>query len=130
MAEIREGSAPNFAPPVEEGMVFEFEDEKGEISQLEFLGLILHDEQRFGFFFPVDEDDPAGSSGEVLILEVTDLDEEGQPCEFELLDDEEIAAQIYDEFREATKDLYDLYQNKHFHARHITFAWINGLYNR
>lgn len=88
MAEIREGSAPNFAPPVEEGMVFEFEDEKGEISQLEFLGLILHDEQRFGFFFPVDEDDPAGSSGEVLILEVTDLDEEGQPCEFELLDDE------------------------------------------
>ena len=102
MAEIREGSAPNFAPPVEEGMVFEFEDEKGEISQLEFLGLILHD-----FFFPVDEDDPAGSSGEVLILEVTDLDEEGQPCEFELLDDEEIAAQIYDEFREATKDLYD-----------------------
>ena len=97
MAEIREGSAPNFAPPVEEGMVFEFEDEKGEISQLEFLG----------FFFPVDEDDPAGSSGEVLILEVTDLDEEGQPCEFELLDDEEIAAQIYDEFREATKDLYD-----------------------
>lgn len=107
MAEIREGSAPNFAPPVEEGMVFEFEDEKGEISQLEFLGLILHDEQRFGFFFPVDEDDSAGSSGEVLILEVTDLDEEGQPCEFELLDDEEIAAQIYDEFREATKDLYD-----------------------
>lgn len=107
MAEIREGSAPNFAPPVEEGMVFEFEDEKGEISQLEFLGLIFHDEQRFGFFFPVDGDDPAGSSGEVLILEVTDLDEEGQPCEFELLDDEEIAAQIYDEFREATKDLYD-----------------------
>ena len=42
-----------------------------------------------------------------MILEVTDLDEEGQPCEFELLDDEEIAAQIYDEFREATKDLYD-----------------------
>ena len=80
---------------------------EGQISQLEFLGLILHDEQRFGFFFPVDEDDPAGSSGEVLILEVTDLDEEGQPCEFELLDDEEIAAQIYDEFREATKDLYD-----------------------
>ena len=107
MAEIREGSAPNFAPPVEEGMVFEFEDEKGEISQLEFLGLILHDEQRFGLFFPVVEDDPAGSSGEVLMLEVTDLDEEGQPCEFELLDDEEIAAQIYDEFREATKDLYD-----------------------
>ena len=107
MAEIREGSAPNFAPPVEEGMVFEFEDEKGEISQLVFLGLILHDEQRFGFFYPVEEDDPAGSSGEVLILEVTDLDEEGQPCEFELLDDEEIAAQIYDEFREATKDLYD-----------------------
>lgn len=34
MAEIREGSNPNFAPPVQEGVVFEFADEKGEIEQL------------------------------------------------------------------------------------------------
>ena len=52
MAEIREGSAPNFAPPVQEGVVFEFQDEKGEIEQLEFLGLILHNDRRYGFFFP------------------------------------------------------------------------------
>ena len=27
---MREGSAPNFAPPVEEGTVFTFEDESGD----------------------------------------------------------------------------------------------------
>lgn len=106
MAEVRTGSAPNFAPPVEEGMVFEFEDEKGELCSLEFLGLLVHGEQRYGFFFPIDEDEQVGDSGEVLILEVTDVDEEGQPCEFELLDDEGVAQQIYAEFCEATKDLY------------------------
>lgn len=106
MAEIREGSAPNFAPPVQEGVVFEFEDEKGEVEQLEFLGLILHNDRRYGFFFPVDDAAPAGSSGEVLILEVTDLDEEGQPASFELLVDENIAQEVYAAFVEATKDIY------------------------
>ena len=106
MAEIREGSAPNFAPPVEEGITFTFEDEKGDTQELEFLGLILHGDRRYGFFFPVDDDHPAKSSGEVLILEVTELDEEGQPAEFELVDDEAIAQEVYDDFREATKDLY------------------------
>lgn len=107
MAEIREGSAPNFAPPVEEGLVFSFEDENQEITEMEFLGLILHNDRRYGFFFPIDEESPAGSSGEVLILEVTELDEDGQPAEFELLIDEGIAQEVYDDFREATKDLYD-----------------------
>ena len=79
MADIREGSSPNFAPPVEEGVVFQFEDEKGDIESLEFLGLVLHNDHRYGFFFPVEEDLPAGSSGEVLILEVTELDEEASP---------------------------------------------------
>ena len=60
MAEgIREGSAPNFCPPVEEGQVFVFQDEKGELLNLEFLGLILDGDTRFGFFFPVDDDNPA-----------------------------------------------------------------------
>ena len=106
MAEIREGSAPNFAPPVEEGITFTFEDEKGDTQELEFLGLILHGARRYGFFFPVDDDHPAKSSGEVLILEVTELDEEDQPAEFELVEDEAIAQEVYDDFREATKDLY------------------------
>lgn len=106
MAEIREGSAPNFAPPVEEGITFTFEDEKGDTQELEFLGLILHEDRRYGFFFPVDDEHPAKSSGEVLILEVTELDEEGQPAEFELVEDEAIAQEVYDDFREATKDLY------------------------
>lgn len=104
---MRQGSAPNFAPPVEEGMVLTFEDEKGETVTLEFLGLILHDDQRYGFFFPIEKGSGVGASGEVLILEVTELDEDGQPAEFELLDDESIAQDIYEEFKEATKDLYD-----------------------
>lgn len=106
MAEIREGSSPNFAPPVEEGIVFQFEDEKDDIESLEFLGLVLHNDHRYGFFFPVEEDLPAGSSGEVLILEVTELDEEGQPASFELLVDEGVAQEVYDVFVEATKDIY------------------------
>ena len=106
MAEIREGSAPNFAPPVEEGITFTFEDEKGDTQELEFLGLILHGDRRYGFFFPVDDDHPAKSSGEVLILEVTELDEEGQPASFELLVDEGVAQEVYDAFVEATKDIY------------------------
>ena len=100
--EIRQGSAPNFCPPVEEGVVFAFEDENGDVTELEFLGLILHDECRYGFFYPLDED----ADGSVLILEVTDVDDEGQPAAFELLEDEQVAAQIYEEFREATKDIY------------------------
>ena len=38
---MREGSAPNFAPPVEEGTVFTFQDESGDTVDLEFLGLAL-----------------------------------------------------------------------------------------
>ncbi len=106
MTEIREGSAPNFAPPVEEGITFTFEDEKGDLQDLEFLGLMLHGDCRYGFFFPVDEKHPAKSSGEVLILEVTDVDEEGQPLEFELVEDEAIIQEVYTDFREATKDIY------------------------
>ncbi len=104
---MRQGSAPNFAPPVEEGMVFTFEDENGEQVTLEFLGLILHESQRYGFFFPLDEQTQVGSSGEVLILEVTELDDEGQPCAFELLDDEAVAQDVFEEFKQATCQLYD-----------------------
>lgn len=104
---MRTGSAPNFCPPVEEGMVLTFEDEQGERVDLEFLGLILHGEARYGFFFPVTEEDPALSSGEVVMLEVTELDDDGQPSAFELVEDEAFAEEIYEEFKVATKDLYD-----------------------
>ena len=104
---MRTGSAPNFCPPVEEGMVVTFEDEKGEQVEFEFLGLILHEGRRYGFFFPVAEDAPAGSSGEVVLLEVTELDEDDQPSAFELVEDEQIAAEVYRDFQRATKDLYD-----------------------
>lgn len=104
---MRQGSAPNFCPPVEEGVVFTFQDEKGDLVDLEFLGLIYHDDRAFGFFFPVTEDEPACSSGEVLILEVTEVDEDGQPESFELVMDEDLALDVYRDFMEATKDLYD-----------------------
>ena len=33
------------------------EDETGEQTELEFLGLILHHDRSYGFFFPVTEDE-------------------------------------------------------------------------
>ena len=104
---MRQGSAPNFCPPIEEGMTFSFEDENGDVTELEFLGLILHEDRRYGFFFPVTEDAPACSSGEVVLLEVVALDEDGQPSEFELVTDEGIAREVYEDFQAATRDLYD-----------------------
>lgn len=104
---VKQGSAPNFCPPVEEGVTFTFEDENGDLINLEFLGLIIKDEVRYGFFFPVTEDEPATSSGQVVVLEVTDLDDDGQPEGFELVEDDAIALQAYEAFKTATKDLYD-----------------------
>ena len=104
---MRTGSAPNFCPPVEEGVVFTFADDNGDLVNLEFLGLVLLDEARYGFFVPVTDDAPATSSGEVVVLEVTGLDDEGQPDGFELVEDDAIARAAYDAFREAAKDLYD-----------------------
>ena len=104
---MRQGSAPNFCPPVEEGLVYELEDENGDVVDLEFLGLIIHNDRRYGFFFLVTEEEPALSSGEVVVLEVTAVDEEGQPEELELVEDEAIAEEVYQAFKVAAKDLYD-----------------------
>ena len=104
---MRQGSAPNFCPPIEEGVVVTFEDEEGDLVNLEFLGLIIHEGRHYGFFFPVTQDSPAGSSGEVILLEVTEIDDEGQPVAFELVEDEAIAQEAYADFCQATKDLYD-----------------------
>ena len=104
---MRTGSAPNFCPPVEEGVVYELEDENGDVVALEFLGLVLHKGHRYGFFFEVTEDEPALSSGEVVLLEVTEVDEDDQPAGFEVVYDEAIAAEAFEAFKEAAKDLYD-----------------------
>lgn len=104
---MRQGSAPNFCPPTEEGITLEFEDERGEHVTLEFLGLVLHEGRRYGFFYPVDESVDGENSGEVILLEVTELDEDGQPSAFELVHDEAIANEVYEDFKAATKDLYD-----------------------
>ena len=104
---MREGSAPNFCPPVEEGMLISLQDERGESVDLEFLGLVLHGGRRYGVFFPVSDDAPALSSGEVVCLEVTELDDDEQPAAFELVDDAAIAEEVYADFQQATRDLYD-----------------------
>ena len=104
---MRQGSAPNFCPPVEEGVVFTLEDENGDLVSLEFLGLVILRDMRYGFFFPVTEDAPAMSSGEIVVLQVAAIDDEGQPEGFELVEDEAIAAEAYGAFRDAAKDLYD-----------------------
>ncbi|WP_165061244.1 DUF1292 domain-containing protein [Adlercreutzia sp. ZJ154] len=103
---IRTGSAPNFCPPAEEGITFTFEDSNGDLVQLEFLGLLLHGDARYGFFFQIDDYSPALSSGEVIVLEVTELDEDGQPDSFEFIEDEAIVRDVYEEFKVATRDLY------------------------
>ena len=103
---VREGSAPNFCPPTEEGITISVRDERGDELILEFLGLILHEGKSYGFFMPIDEANPALASGELVLLEVVEEDEEGQPSEFELVYDEAIAAEVYAAFKEATKDLY------------------------
>lgn len=102
---VRTGSAPNFCPPVTEGETFEFQDEKGDVTSLEFLGTVIADGRHFAFFFPVDEDSPALSSGDVLALEATEFEDE-EPVSFELVDDEQLLVQAYAAFKEATKDLY------------------------
>lgn len=104
--QIREGSAPNFCPPTEEGITITLSDDNGDEVLLEFLGLLLQGDSSYGFFFPIDESNGILSSGEVLILEVVGEDEEGQPSEFELVEDELLLQSLYDEFRKATKDLY------------------------
>ena len=63
-------------------------------------------EDEFQLFFPGDGEE-AGGSGEVTILEVTEFDEDGQPAAFELVMDDAIAAEVYEDFKVATKDLYD-----------------------
>lgn len=104
---MRQASDPSFAPPVEEGAIYTFQDENGELVDLEFLGLILHNDRRYGFFFPGTEEGSVAASGEVVILEVTALDEDGQPETFELLIDEAIAAEVYEQFKQATAGMYD-----------------------
>lgn len=104
---MRTGSNPDFCPPVEEGTVYTLEDENGDEVSLEFLGLVLHNGRRYGFFFPVSEDEPAMSSGEVLVLEVTEVDDDDQPEAFELVEDESIADEVYGVFKEVASDLYD-----------------------
>ena len=103
---IRKGSAPNFCPPTEEGITLSFEDEKGDVLDLEFLGMIILNDHTYGFFFPVDDENPALSSGEIVILEVTEVDDDGEPVSFELLEDEDLALTVYGAFQKATKDLY------------------------
>lgn len=104
---MRQGSAPNFCPPVEEGAVYGFQDENGDCVDLEFLGMVILNDLRYAFFFPVSEDAPATSSGSVIIMQAIEFDEEGQPESFELVDDEAVAEDVYRAFREAAKDLYD-----------------------
>ncbi|WP_251212093.1 DUF1292 domain-containing protein [Adlercreutzia murintestinalis] len=104
--QVREGSAPNFCPPVEEGLSFTFQDQNGDTVQLEFLGLLMHEDARYGFFFQIDEEAPALSSGEVVVLEVTELDADGQPDAFEFVEDEAVVRDVYEAFKQATRDLY------------------------
>lgn len=84
----------------------EFTDDNNDKVLLEFLGILLLDDKQYGFFFPIDDKNPALSSGEIVILEVTGFDDEGEPEEFELVVDEDVLRHAYQEFTVATKGLY------------------------
>lgn len=103
---IRSGSSPNFCPPIEEGITLSFADENGDETLLEFLGILIVDDRSYGFFFMVDEDNPALSSGDVIVLEVVGTDSEGIPEDFEMVDDAWLTERLFIEFKKATKDLY------------------------
>ncbi len=107
MAEnVRTGKHPDFCPPVEEGVTLVFQDESGETVSLEFLGIVLLDGREYGFFMPVDEENPVLSSGEVIALEVLEVDDEGIPETFELVEDEAVAEAAYEKFQQVAKDMY------------------------
>ena len=103
---MAEDQASEFFPPEEEGVVITFEDEEGDRIDLEYLGLLAHEGRSYGFFFPVTDEQPAGSSGEIVVMEAVDFDEEGDPEGFELVVDEAIADEVYQAFREAAEGYY------------------------
>lgn len=105
LSQVRSGSSPNFCPPIQEGMVVSLQDDRGDVIDLEFLGLILDDERSYGFFFPLEDAKPL-ESGEVVVLQVNSVDENGQPTDFEMIGDETEAMRIFEIFKEATKDIY------------------------
>lgn len=104
--EVRQGSNPDFCPPIEEGVSLQFQDETGDIVEMEFLGLVLDGSHTFAFFFPIDDSDPAFQAGETLVLEVVGFDDEGNPSEFELVADEQTALAAFTKFKDVTKDIY------------------------
>ena len=106
VAEIRQGSSPDFCPPVEEGLTVSFEDEKGEVSEFEFLGIVIMDGIDYGFFFPLNDGSNPLDSGEVVVMEAVEYGPDGQPSGFELVTDEKQALRAYERFRQATKDIY------------------------
>ncbi len=96
---VREGSAPNFCPPTEEGVTITLQDERETRSSWSFSASFCTTAAATAFSSPVDEDSPACSSGEVVLLEVTELDEDGQPSAFELVYDEAVAREVYEDFK-------------------------------
>lgn len=101
---IRYGSSPDFCPPEVEGTIINFQDADGEIVGLEFLGILLFEGGSYGFFVIDGED--SDEQGELAILNVLDVDDEGIPLDFELVTDESLIARLYEQFKVSTKDLY------------------------
>ena len=87
-------------------MTVSLEDDKGAVTEFEFLGMVILDGSSYGFFFPLDDGSRPLDSGEVVVLEAIGFDDDGQPDEFELVEDEDAAVRAYERFRVATKDIY------------------------
>ena len=96
-----------FFPAIDEGICYEFDSEDGCISNFEYLGYVCHDEKNYAFFFPITEETPVGSSGDVSILEVTEFDEDEMPACFNNVEDELLSLEIYEVFKLLTEDYFE-----------------------
>ena len=81
-------------------------DENGEEVPFEFLDLIELDGEEYGVLLPIEEDEEAEDSGEVVILKVEDTDSEEEES-YVSVDDEEVLNKVFEIFKDKFKDEFN-----------------------
>ena len=88
---------------MDEDDIIVLNDESGQEARFEFLDLIEMDGDEYIILLPEDQDDE--SRGEVVILQVEDVD--GNAESYVGVEDEETLEQVFTLFREKYKDEFD-----------------------
>lgn len=81
-------------------------DENGEEVPFEFLDLIELDGEEYVVLLPIEEDEEAEDSGEVVILKVEDTDSEEEES-YVSVDDEEVLNKVFEIFKDKFKDEFN-----------------------